>query len=171
MISPKRDALLAVWHVKSIPSKSLQQQVRDFFELKDIKLHWNTFKTKSGNKILTLQAKTNTPFGKNKNLLGIVEINTKRFVFVGAAGNDVSLNKYLTTFNRTMKTFRELKSREQQYAKPLRIKVVDNRSLFNITVLVKDSPIADHKEEQLRLLNGVYPKGDLNTLHEIKIIQ
>jgi len=170
LISPKRDALLAVWHVKSIQNKSLQQQVRDFFELKDIKLQSKTFKTKSGIKMLTLQAKTETPFGKNNNLLGIVEFDKQRYIFVGAAENKVGLNKYLTTFNKTMKSFRKLKFNEQQYAKPLRIKVVKNSNLNNIIVLVKDTPIKDHKEEQLRLLNGVYPQGDLNTLHEIKII-
>ncbi|MFV1984624.1 MAG: M48 family metalloprotease [Thiohalomonadales bacterium] len=171
MLSPKQDALLAVWVVNPSDNKTLQQQLSELFELKEKILKTNIMQTENGKTILTTRAKSESPFGVDENLLALVELNKKRFVFMGAVDDDDARNLYQAIFTDTMKSLRKILPEEQQYAKPLRIKIVNNNKKQNISSLAKILPLADHKEEQLRMLNGVYPKGNLNSLYEIKLIQ
>ncbi|NNC67548.1 MAG: M48 family metalloprotease [Gammaproteobacteria bacterium] len=96
----------------------------------------------------------------------------KRIYQVLIAGKDGNaLNKYDAAGLTTIKSMRQLKNAERKLAKPKNIKLIRAKSGDTFASLAKRSDIATHAEEQLRLLNGMYPDGEPKAGQLIKIVQ
>ena len=70
-----------------------------------------------------------------------------------------------------IKSMRELKSSEVKLAKPKHLKLVRAKKGETFASLAKRSDITHHAEEQLRLINGMYPDGQPKAGQLIKIVQ
>ncbi len=66
---------------------------------------------------------------------------------------------------------RQLKNTERKLAKPKNIKVIRAKSGDTFASLARRSDLANHAEEQLRLLNGMYPDGEPTPGQLVKIVQ
>ena len=96
----------------------------------------------------------------------------KRIYQILIAGKDGNaLNKYDAAGLATIKSMRQLKNAERKLAKPKNIKLIRAKSGDTFASLAKRSDIANHAEEQLRLLNGMYPDGEPKTGQLVKIVQ
>lgn len=96
----------------------------------------------------------------------------KRIYQVLIAGKDGNaLNKYDAAGLATIKSMRQLKNAERKLAKPKNIKLVRAKSGDTFASLAKRSDIERHAEEQLRLLNGMYPDGEPKPGQLVKIVQ
>ncbi len=113
----------------------------------------------------------NTKGGKVPSRVAAV-FQGKRIYQVLIAGKDGNaLNKYDAAGLTTIKSMRQLKNAERILAKPKNIKLIRAKSGDTFASLAKRSDIATHAEEQLRLLNGMYPDGEPKAGQLIKIVQ
>jgi len=96
----------------------------------------------------------------------------KRVYQVLIAGKDGNaLNKYDSVGLGTIKSMRQLKNSERKLAKPKNIKLIRAKSGDTFAKLSRQSDLEHHPEEQLRLLNGMYPEGEPTPGQLIKIVQ
>lgn len=95
----------------------------------------------------------------------------KRVFQVVALGKSQAVTKYDAQTLATIKSVRRLKKSEQSLAKAKHIKLVRAKSGDTFAKLAKKTDISHHAEEQLRLLNGMYPDGEPKPGQLIKILQ
>ncbi len=113
----------------------------------------------------------NTNSGKIPSRVAAV-FQGKRIYQVLIAGKDGSaLNKYDSAGLATIKSMRQLKSSEKKLAKPRNLTLIRAKQGDTFASLAKRSDITNHAEEQLRLLNGMYPDGEPKAGQLIKIVQ
>ena len=96
----------------------------------------------------------------------------KRIYQVLIAGqNSAALSKHDAAGLAVIKSMRQLKSNERKLAKSKKIKLIRAKKGETFASLAKRSDISHHAEEQLRLLNGMYPDGQPKAGQLIKIVQ
>jgi len=96
----------------------------------------------------------------------------KRIYQVLIAGKDGNaLNKYDNAGLNTIKSMRQLKNSERKLAKPKNIRLIRAKSGETFASLARKSDIEHHAEEQLRLINGMYPDGEPKAGQLIKTVQ
>ena len=74
-------------------------------------------------------------------------------------------------FMSAIQTFRDLRPSEYPLAQPYRIKVVQATPGMRLEDYAKNVPVEKYKLEELQLLNGIYPKGELKPGQYVKIIE
>ena len=96
----------------------------------------------------------------------------KRVYQIAVAGKDQdALDKNDRATLATINSLRQLKGGEVKLAKPKHIKLVRAKKGDTFASLAKKSELSHHPEEQLRLLNGMYPEGEPKAGQLIKIVQ
>ncbi|PCI66652.1 MAG: peptidase M48 [Piscirickettsiaceae bacterium] len=122
----------------------------------------------SGYSVVT---KGKTPYGQ-KNIRVAVLVQGKRaFIILGAAKQDRYFGQYDRQVLSSINSFSALNKADRKKAVELTVRNrrVDSRTRFSS--LAKQSPITHHAEDQLRLLNGLFPAGNLKSGDLIKIIR
>jgi predicted Zn-dependent protease len=71
----------------------------------------------------------------------------------------------------TIKTFRRMKQTEFAQAEPLKIKIIRADENTRVADLAKKSPLPKYAEQQLRLLNDLYPDKEPKPGQLIKVIE
>jgi len=112
-----------------------------------------------------------TPFGKRDTRFSVVYLNDRAFVFIGAAEDKNTPEKYDQEFLATVKSFHPLAEKELSLAKALSIHLYHIQQGDNVEKIAKRSPLSSHATEQLRLLNGIYPDGEPVVGQRFKIVQ
>ncbi len=115
--------------------------------------------------------KLGTPWGRRPTRVAVFFHNKQAFMLAGAAENADSPAPYDAQFLATIGSFRKLKASEQALAEPRRIKLITAKRGQTFADLARTSPIPYHAEEQLRLINGLYPAGEPTPGQLLKIIQ
>jgi predicted Zn-dependent protease len=113
----------------------------------------------------------NTQQGKVPSRVAAVFQDKRVYLVLVAAKDSNVLSKYDAAGLDTIKSMRQLKNSEVQLAKPKHIKLIRAKSGDTFASLAKKTDIANHAEEQLRLLNGMYPDGQPKPGQLIKIVQ
>ena len=88
----------------------------------------------------------------------VIYFNDKAYILVGAIRKLATASHYDDFFIDTAKSFHPITAKEKTLAKPLRLKIVASDK-ENFTDLLGRSPLGRYAEEQLRLLNNIYPTG------------
>ena len=109
--------------------------------------------------------------GKQDTRIAVVFRDKQVYQFLAAAKNPNLLKKYDKNFLSTIDSLRALKNSERPLAEPRRIKVITVKKGDTFASLAKGSPLTSHAEEQLRLLNGLYPDGEPTPGQPFKIIE
>jgi len=65
----------------------------------------------------------------------------------------------------------DMKPSEYPLAEPYRLKIIQATDTTRIDDYAKDMPVEKFKKEELRLLNGLYPKGEPKPGDSIKVVQ
>ncbi|TLY74715.1 MAG: peptidase M48 Ste24p [Gammaproteobacteria bacterium] len=74
-------------------------------------------------------------------------------------------------FMSSIETMRDMKPSEYPLAEPYRLKIIQATDTTRIDDYAKDMPVEKFKKEELRLLNGLYPKGEPKPGESIKVVQ
>lgn len=118
----------------------------------------------------TLTANISTPYGERKTRIAAIFYNDKAFVFFAAVKPTERLAQYDDLFLDTINSLHLLKPEEYKLAEPLRLSIIPTPENTSIKELAKYSRISNSPEQQLRLLNDLYPDGEPTT-DSIKIIE
>jgi predicted Zn-dependent protease len=97
---------------------------------------------------------------------------TQAFV-IGAASRSSEAGAPLDDglFMSSIGTMRDMKPSEYPLAEPYRLKIIQATATTRIDDYAKDMPVEKFKKEELRLLNGLYPKGEPKPGDSIKVVQ
>lgn len=113
----------------------------------------------------------NTPFGLMPARYVVLYHNNLAYVFAGTTKGSTGTPKADPLFMSAVKTFRRLKQNEFALAEPYKIKTIRATETTRIADLAKTSPLPEYPEQQLRLLNDLYPNKEPQPGQLIKIVQ
>jgi predicted Zn-dependent protease len=119
----------------------------------------------------TVVRSARTEFGVVPARYAVIYYNNLAYVFAGASKGSSGTPSADPLFMSTIKTFRRLKQNEFQQAEPYKIKVVRATESTRIADLAKQSPLPKYAEQQLRLLNDLYPDKEPKPGQLIKIVE
>ncbi len=119
----------------------------------------------------TAITKAKTPFGNQDTRIAAIFEGKQVYQILAAAKDPNLLKKYDKDFLATVDSLRKLRSNEKELAKARKIKLITAKQGDTFAKLAKNSPLSSHAEEQLRLLNGLYPKGEPTPGKPIKIVE
>ena len=112
-----------------------------------------------------------TPFGKRDARVTVLYYNNKAFAFFGAARDPAAFDKTDPLFLATARSLRPLAARERRLAEGLRLRIRGAAAGASFAELAKKSPLNQHAEPILRLLNDKFPRGEPRAGEQIKIIE
>lgn len=119
----------------------------------------------------TVVRTANTDFGVVPARYVVIYHNNLAYVFAGASKASSGTPKADALFMSSVKTFRRLKQNEFALAEPYKIKTVRATETTRVADLAKNSPLPEYKEEQLRLLNDLYPNKEPQPGQLIKVVE
>ncbi len=93
------------------------------------------------------------------------------YILVGLTRDPAAFGRYDEVFLETAGTFRPMTKADREAAKPLSVKIIEAGKGTSYPSLAQASPLEKYAEEQLRLLNGDFPKGSLQPGEKIKVIE
>ena len=116
-------------------------------------------------------ASINTSFGRRTARITTIYHKDRAFTLVGVAKEPETAADYDRYFLETAQTFHAMTENERLLAQPLRLKITQAESNTRFSALAKESPLEFFPEEQLRLINAIYPQGEPQTGMLIKVIE
>ncbi len=108
----------------------------------------------------TALASTRSPFGVRPVRFAVLYFNNKAYIFAGAAKDERRPYAYDAEFLDSARSFRALTEQERPLARALKLHIVRAQPGTRFAALARESGIPHHAEEQLRLLNQLYPGGE-----------
>lgn len=104
-------------------------------------------------------------------LVGAVVLNGAQYLIAGLSRDVTAYTLHRNTLKAAINSFHTLSPEERLVARPHRIHLLTANPGTNLTQLAADSPLGIHAASQLRLLNGLYPDGEVRTGQRLKVIQ
>ena len=108
----------------------------------------------------TARTKIKTPYGVRDGRIGALFFGKRVYVFRAASRTDEEFADNDALFLKTMNSLRPLEENERELTKSAKITLQRVKSGDTFASLAAQSGFSHHAEEQLRLLNGVYPEGE-----------
>ena len=112
-----------------------------------------------------------TSFGTREARFNVIYLDDKAFILAGVVKDESQISAYDKDFLASAKTFHRITSKEREIAKPLRMHIIKAEPGMTISKLAKQTPYTDHAEERLRLLNGIFPKGEIKPGQLVKVVR
>ena len=112
-----------------------------------------------------------TPYGPRDVHYSAIRRPDYYWLFAYTAREADDFPRLIPGFRQLLASFSALGDAERQLARPLRVTVKRNPGGWRYTSLARHSPLQDHPEQQLRLLNGDYPDGDPEPGALIKLLE
>lgn len=118
----------------------------------------------------TARAKSSTHFGIRESRFGVVYFQERALILMGSAKDKLTpqLDKL---FLQTINSIHALSDPEQKLAEGLKIRVIGNDKAQRLMDLAAKSRLPVHAEEQLRLLNDLYPIGEPLPGQRLKVVE
>jgi predicted Zn-dependent protease len=124
-----------------------------------------------GLKGYTAVANGSTPFGTRRVRYAVVYRNGSAYIFAGTAAGRNNQQAYDAATLATAKSLHSLTAAEKKLATEKKLDIIRATSGMTYSGLARRSPINDHPEEQLRLLNDQYPTGEPEPSRILKIVR
>lgn len=115
--------------------------------------------------------KANSPYGERAVRYGVVNHDGYAFVFAGAAKQTGITIPGDWRFVGAMNSLRVLEGLERRRASRHELHIIEAKSDTTFASLAEISPLGRYAEQELRLLNGLYPDGELHAGQLVKIVQ
>ena len=112
-----------------------------------------------------------TPYGRRLSRITLIYFGRRAYLISGTTKDTRGLNRYDDEFLETAKSFRPMSRQERMAARQLRIRLIQANDQTTYKSLAANSPLQHLAEEQLRLLNGDYPRGKIESGEMVKIVQ
>lgn len=98
--------------------------------------------------------------GQSARRVAVIYRGDNAYLFVAAVKGRASLEAEDQRFLEVIRSYRPLKAAERKLAEPVRLHLVRVKAGQSMTGLASGAPLAADGEAQLRLLNGLYPRGE-----------
>lgn len=167
--SPDNDSLIQL----SAADLNLKYSPREFIEkrLRVAELSDGKPMTISGMNAYTAFTEINTRYGFRKTRVSVLFYNTKAYIFMSAAKEEKQAARFDALAVETAKSFHPLRKDEMDFAKPLRIKILHADGTMHFAELARKSSIPNFPEDQLRLMNAMFPRGEPARGMMIKLVE
>lgn len=114
--------------------------------------------------------KANSPFGVRPVRYAVITHGERAYVFAGVSRDAEDRVRDDWRILSTIKSLRLLDEKSARSAKPGVVRVIEANAGTTMATLAAASPLDLYAEEQLRLLNNLYPEGEPVPGQKIKII-
>jgi predicted Zn-dependent protease len=101
-----------------------------------------------------------SPFGTRAVRYGVVYMGDKAYVLAGAAERTTDPYEYDREFMDAIQSLRPLTKGEQQMAAPAVVRVLQAEPSTSVEALANESRLPKYAEQQIRLINGLFPDGE-----------
>ncbi|MGB8337928.1 MAG: M48 family metalloprotease [Burkholderiales bacterium] len=95
----------------------------------------------------------------------------QQFMFVPQAKDDAAMQRSRNELSAALNGFHALTPAEKQAARPYNLRTVSAGRGMTFASLARNSPLGQFAEQELRLLNGMYPSGEPAAGQLIKIVE
>ena len=112
-----------------------------------------------------------TPYGKGLLRAAVLYDGARAYLFFAAAKEKAGFKKFDRDFMASLKSLSRLTPQDRRVAKELTIQLEKAQRNTNVAALAKSSPITHHAEDQIRLLNGLFPSAEPKSGDLIKIVR
>jgi len=112
-----------------------------------------------------------TPYGQRQIRYVVVHRGNSAYIFAGTARSTQHSRKYDADTVAAAKSFHPLTRAERKLATEKKLDIIRAPKGATWSGLARGSPIANHAEEQLRLLNDQYPAGEPVESEILKIVR
>ena len=100
-----------------------------------------------------------------------VVFNGTQYLIAGMARDKPAYARERNTLRATINSFRAITPAERQAARPYVLKLVTAQPGMTMASLARKSPLGADAENQLRLMNALYPSGEPTPGQRLKIVQ
>ena len=100
-----------------------------------------------------------------------VVFNGTQYLIAGMAKDKPTYERERNTLRGTINSFHAITPAEKRAARPYVLQLVTAQPGMTIAALARQSPLGDAAENQLRLMNGLYPHGEPKPDQLLKIVQ
>jgi predicted Zn-dependent protease len=146
------------------PRQFLQQQgVRNPQLGQSLNLH--------GYETYTAMAPVATNVGQRNARFIVLYDSTHAWLFTGVSRSTDSQRQFDKQFEAAARSFHRLSPEEKKLASGLRLHLLKAGADTRIEALARQSPIRKQAEAELRLLNGLYPKGEPQPGQLLKVVR
>jgi len=108
---------------------------------------------------------------QNKVRLAVIFAGDRAFLFMATTKIKNDFGRYDKDALKSILSFSKLTAKDKKVAKELSLHIRQKKRSDGFARLAKNSPVSHHAEEKLRLLNAVFPKGELKQGDLIKIVR
>jgi predicted Zn-dependent protease len=116
--------------------------------------------------------RANTPFGQAPLRVGAIAMGKSVYVFMAASrSNDGALPSGDRIFVSIMETFRKMHTAEFPLAEPFRLKISKAAADTRIAKVAKASSVPEFADQQIRLINDLYPNKELKPGERYKTVE
>ncbi|HHJ12804.1 MAG TPA: peptidase M48 Ste24p [Gammaproteobacteria bacterium] len=112
-----------------------------------------------------------TRFGRRTARLIVIRDGEQAFLFVGIGRESNDFERFDIDFLATARSFHPLNKEERDLAEGLHLHLITARADTRFAELARRSPLPDHAQARLRLLNGLYPDGEPQPGQRLKIVR
>ena len=116
-------------------------------------------------------ADVRTDYGQRPARVVVLYHGDRALIFRGVAKDAEDPYRYDREFLATARSYHTLTPAEQALARATRLHVISAASTTRFADLARQSPISSYPDEQLRLLNGMYPAGEPGAGQPVKIVR
>ena len=120
----------------------------------------------------TGMAVINTDAGKRQTRISVIYLQNSAFIIAGWTRDPNGIGIYDKAMIETARSFRSLTNAEREVASRsshIRVLRADEKTTF--TTLTATTSLEKFPEQQLRLINGLYPRGEVKSGELIKAVQ
>jgi len=112
-----------------------------------------------------------TSIGQRPMRFTVIFLNQFAFVVAGMTEEANQLGTFDNAMIATAKSFHQITEEEKQFARPLLLSIFQSDTNTSFTGLAKQSPLEKYPEQQIRLLNGKYPDGNITPEQFMKTVR
>ncbi|MGB9150005.1 MAG: M48 family metalloprotease [Burkholderiales bacterium] len=95
----------------------------------------------------------------------------QQFMFVPQAKDDAAMQRARNEMSTALNGFHAMTPAERQAARPYNLRTVSAQRGMTFASLARNSPLGQFAEQQLRLLNGLYPSGEPTPGQLVKYVE
>jgi predicted Zn-dependent protease len=103
--------------------------------------------------------------------LAVVFLGMSAYVIGAQARTSSAFRQYEGAIEASFASFREIREDERKLARPLRLRVIPAPAGTTFAALARNSPLGQHAEGHLRVINGLYPDGEPRPGELIKVVE
>ena len=124
-----------------------------------------------GYETYTAMAPVATNVGQRNARFIVLYDSTHAWLFTGVSRSTDSQRQFDKQFEAAARSFHRLSPEEKKLASGLRLRLLKAGADTRIEALARQSPIRKQAEAELRLLNGLYPKGEPQPGQLLKVVR